>query len=324
MNTHADLHHELHDRFCGALLGTAIGDALGAPFEGVADVSSADMARLVSDARPLAYTDDTHMSLALAESLIARGGFDDDHLAATFARFYAEQPWRGYGPGPRQVFALLQEGMTWRAASQALYDGLGSLGNGAAMRVAPAALFAYQDLERVAWLARRTAMITHAHELGIEGAVLQACAIALVLQHPPGESFDASQFLETLRGLVGSLRYCQQLDALQELLPGGSLEDVVERLGHGVAAHEAVPSALYAFLRHRDDFAGAVLFAVRLGGDTDTIAAMTGALAGAHLGESAIPAPWRARVEDALRLREQAGHLLVLALSRAPVEQRTC
>lgn len=313
-----------HDRFSGTLLGVAIGDALGATFEGHSQVATDEVAQLAADSRPLCYTDDTHMTLGLAESLVARGGFDGEHLARTFARYFEEQPWRGYGPGPQRVFAMLREGVPWEMASAALYGGLGSLGNGAAMRVAPAALFAYDDLERVASLARQTARITHAHELGLEGAVLQACAIARLLQLPRGAPLDVPDFLETLWHLVGSARYRQQLDALRELLPGGSLEEVIIRLGHGVAAHEAVPTALYAFLRYRDDAAVAVTFAIGLGGDTDTIASMAGALAGAHLGEEAFPASWRARVEDAPRLRELASHLLVLALGRAPAEARPC
>lgn len=324
MSDQRDVRHDLHDRFCGTLLGVAIGDALGAPFEGMTTIDAEDVARLAAGARPLSYTDDTHMTLGLAASLVARGGFDGEHLAWTFAHNFAAQPWRGYGAGPPRVFQLLREGVPWETASTLLFDGLGSLGNGAAMRVAPAALFAYANLERVAWLARRTARITHAHELGVEGAVLQACAIARLLQLPRGEALDVPAFLETLRAHVGALRYCQQLDALQELLPGGALEEVVDRIGRGIAAHEAVPTALYAFLRHRDDFAAAVTFAIGLGGDTDTLAAMTGALAGAHLGEEAIPASWRARTEDALVLRELAGNLLILALSGAPAEPRPC
>jgi poly(ADP-ribose) glycohydrolase ARH3 len=123
---------------------------------------------------------------------------------------------------------------------------------------------------------------------------------------------------------VGSARYRQQLDMLREILPGGSLEEVIIRLGHGVAAHEAVPTALYAFLHYHDAAAAVATFSIGLGGDTDTIASMAGALAVAHLGEQVFPASWRARVEDGARLRELASHLLVLALSRAPAGPQPC
>ncbi len=73
----------------------------------------------------------------------------------------------------------------------------------------------------------------------------------------------------------------------------------MSRLGHGIAALEAVPAAIFAFLNCPDAFADAVIGAVSLGGDTDTIAAMTGSIAGARLGERAIPAIWREGVEGA-------------------------
>jgi poly(ADP-ribose) glycohydrolase ARH3 len=303
----------LGDKFRGTMLGVAIGDALGAPFEGAPTVAPAALRTHLEDPGRLRYTDDTHMTIGLAESLLACDGFDGAHVAWTFALNYAAETWRGYGAGPPRVFRLLEAGVPWDAAARMLFDGHGSYGNGGAMRVAPVALLAYDDLERVAALARRSAAITHAHELGIEGAVLQACAIALLLRRTTGPALEVPRFLETLYGLVGSPRYGQKLDTIRALLPAADQAAVVNGLGHGVAAVEAVPAALYAFLRHPDDFAAAVTFAIGLGGDTDTIAAMTGALSGAYLGEPAIPARWRQGVEGADRLRELADALLDLA-----------
>jgi poly(ADP-ribose) glycohydrolase ARH3 len=81
-----------------------------------------------------------------------------------------------------------------------------------------------------------------------------------------------------------------------------------------------VPGALCAFLRHPDSFSSAVLFAINLGGDTDTVASMTGALSGAHLGESAIPVQWREGVEGSVSLRHLADELLGLAMDSTPEE----
>jgi poly(ADP-ribose) glycohydrolase ARH3 len=236
-------------------------------------------------------------------------------MAALFARRFAAEPWRGYGAGPPQVFRLLQQGVPWDQAARRLFGGAGSFGNGAAMRVAPAALFAWHDLQQVAELARQTARLTHAHALGVAGAVLQACAIAWLLPRPPGSPLDPGACLAALRGLVAEPLYGEKLAAIQDLLPAGGRDDVVRRLGHGIAAYEAVPAALYAFLRHADSFADAVLYAIGLGGDTDTIASMTGALAGAYLGEQAIPEVWRDGVEGAAYLRELAEALLAQAQS---------
>lgn len=307
---------ELRPRFRGVLLGVAVGDALGARYEGRRVPRWETLLRLVDSPGALRYTDDTHMTIGLAESLLERDGFDGAHMAHLFARNYAAEPWRGYGRGPRLIFRLLQRGVPWDEAARSLFGGTGSLGNGAAMRVAPAALFAFPDLEAVEELARRTALVTHTHELGIEGAALQACAVALLLLRPPGEPLEAGEYLRALGERLRTEAFRERLERVRALLPEAPREEVVARVGNGVEAHEAVPAALYAFLRHPRSFAEAVLYAISLGGDTDTIACMTGALAGAHLGEEAIPPSWRQGVEGADRLRELADALLLRAAGR--------
>ncbi len=92
----------LRSRFRGALLGVAVGDAIGAPFEGEVSAFPGSLERLGEPDSPLRYTDDTHMTLGVAESLVQRRGFDGAHMAAVFARNYAQEPWRGYGAGPRR------------------------------------------------------------------------------------------------------------------------------------------------------------------------------------------------------------------------------
>jgi poly(ADP-ribose) glycohydrolase ARH3 len=139
------------------------------------------------------------MTLGLAESLVAGGGFDGAQMAAQFAQNYAAEPWRGYGAEPLHVFRRIAEGVPWDHAGRMLFGGFGSFGNGAAMRVAPAALLAFRDLEQVVWLAWHTAIITHDHELGVEGAILQARAVALLIQHPPAVAIDTTEFLAALR-----------------------------------------------------------------------------------------------------------------------------
>lgn len=308
-------------KFRGALLGVAVGDALGAPFEGGDEFPSDRLAGLLDTHKPLRYTDDTHMTLGVAESLVERRQFDGAHMAAVFARNFAEEPWRGYGAGPPEIFRLLGEGVPWDQASAKLFGGQGSAGNGAAMRVAPVALFAWPRLPVAAWLARQTARITHAHPLGVEGAVLQACAVTLLLQHPTGVPLDIPRFLGMLRAPLHGSRYLDKLDLVAELIYAGE-RDGGRKLGNSVLAEEAVPAALYAFLRQPDSFTDAVTYAICQGGDTDTIASMAGALAGAYLGEDAIPVQWRENVEGRDELRRLAGELLVLAVPRVRVGSR--
>jgi poly(ADP-ribose) glycohydrolase ARH3 len=312
------------DTFRGTLLGGAAGDALGAPFEGARTVDAQQIERVLASPDPLRYTDDTHMTIGLADALIETGRFDGARLAAMWAANYRAEPWRGYGPGPGQVFALHEQGVPWDRAGKHLYGGRGSWGNGAAMRVAPVALLAFDDLEAVAHLARQTAMITHTHRLGVEGAVLQAVAIAILLGQPPGHPLRGEDYLERIRGYVGAAEYCQELDGLPELLAGPDLSarDISRVLGCGVAAQESVVTALYCFLRCPQDFTACIRLAIGLGGDTDTIAAMAGSLAGAHLGEARLPSSVLRRLEGVETLRGQADALLGLVRSRMPMAPR--
>ena len=183
------------------------------------------------------------------------------------------------------------------------------------MRVAPVALYARGDLPRVAALARQTARITHAHELGVEGAVLQACAVALLLELDAGAALRPAEFLAALRHLAPSEPYRSALARIERLLPDATPENVARDIGNDITALAAVPAALCCFLRHPDSFSEAVRFAICLGGDTDTIASMTGALSGARLGEEAIPTEWLTRLESAAEIRDLADRLLRLSLA---------
>jgi poly(ADP-ribose) glycohydrolase ARH3 len=184
----------LRDRARGALLGAAAGDGLGAPFEGALQIDPHDARAVEGDTGMLRHTDDTAMLLVLAEQLgWARSPRDLDPatLVRAFAAAWRAEPWRGYGAAPPRIFALVEKGLPWHEAAVRAFDGQGSYGNGGAMRVAPVALVA-EDLPTVAELARRSAGVTHAHPLGIEGAVAQAVAVALALRSDPHRPVDRS------------------------------------------------------------------------------------------------------------------------------------
>lgn len=299
----------LEDRLTGALLGTALGDAAGAPFEGTTSpVADRVDAWLGADGQ-LRWTDDTHMALALAASLIATGGrVDPQHLGDTFARAYAEEPWRGYGSGPPQVFARAARGEPYVEAAAALFGGSGSLGNGGAMRAAPVAIVGCPDLAEVARLARAQAAVTHAHPEGQDGAVLVAggiCAIVGVEDLRAGPVDALEQVGQHLR--TAELR--DPLDALVGVVrSGGDLDEAMAGRSTDVTAAGSVPAAVASFLLGGDSVVDVIRSAILLGGDTDTVAAMAGALAGAAYGASSIPAALLDRLEardDVLRLAGQ-------------------
>ena len=98
----------LKSKFLGCLIGAAIGDGLGAWREGRRIAEKEDIASLAERVEELAYTDDTHMTIGVVESLIQSRGFDGEHMAQTFIKNYETEPWRGYGPGPPRVFRVIK------------------------------------------------------------------------------------------------------------------------------------------------------------------------------------------------------------------------
>jgi poly(ADP-ribose) glycohydrolase ARH3 len=277
-------------KFTGCLIGTAIGDSLGARREGSSEFVE------VADLAPR-YTDDTAMTIAVAESLIEHKDYHYWHMADRFLKNYEHEPWRRYGHTISRVFRLMRNGqLGFGMLDRNLYLE-GSYGNGAAMRIAPVGLMYHDDPRMLRDIAYNCAAITHSHELGLEGAALQACAVALAVL-ADSENISVYDFLGTLRMFAKPGPYQEKLKTVITLLENGaSRDEVVAKLGTGGSSLESVPTAIYAFLSHRD-FKSAVIYAVSLGGDADTIGAMTGAIAGACYGIEGIPSQWRETVEN--------------------------
>jgi len=280
-------------KFVGCLIGSAVGDALGSSFEGFSG----------------RWTDDTHMMIGVAESLIANKGFDGSQMAQTFVKNYELEPWRGYASGPPQVFRWIRSGVAWDEAAKRLFGGAGSYGNGAAMRVAPVGVFYYDDPEQLRSVAYGQSRITHVHELGMEGAAIQAYAVALAVNVDPSSGLDSHAFLRKLEDFTHNEVYKQKLERAWKLLGETNKVKIVRELGNGVEAYNSVPTAIYCFLRNWNSFEDSVLYAVSLGGDTDTIGAMTGAISGAYHGVEAIPEQWKSRLEQIDYIEELAEKL---------------
>ena len=285
---------ELRDRFVGGLLGLAIGDALGAPFEGlpaefilwhegsVPDV----LARPITE--PLRYTDDTQMMIGVVESVLANQEVLSDALLNQFAVNY--EPDRGYGRGARGILEAVAAGHATEELVATVFPG-GSFGNGAAMRVAPIGLLYHHDLEKVLAQAEASAWATHRHPLGIEGARLLAVAAAQAVAGPP---FDRRSFYDGLLSVCREDEFRWQLQAARKMRFGDSLAF----LGNSLPAHRSVVTAIACFTTCSTSFERCVESAISLGDDTDTLAAMAGALSGAHLSIGAIPERFIGALED--------------------------
>ena len=289
---------DMRSKARGALLGSALGDALGAGFEGHWAPSLAEIDEAVEARLAISYTDDTAMTIAFAQSLLAVGDLDEDNLAATFAQRWRAEPWRGYGRGTRSLLRAISEGGSWRELAPAQFGGTGSLGNGAAMRVAPAALFAVGEIERTLELARRSARVTHTHALGVDGATLQAGVVAFAFRTPADEPIGREGLLAAARAFVAERATHEQLDRVAALPADATPGDVATMIGCGIDALSSVPAALSAALLAGGSVADTVRYTVAIGGDTDTIASMAAAITGAHLGAEAIPETWLDRLED--------------------------
>jgi poly(ADP-ribose) glycohydrolase ARH3 len=303
---------DLLEKFKGCLLGVAVGDALGRPFEGSEPVDPRRIAEFAQAAGILRYTDDTEMTLNLIRSLLEREGVDPEHAARTFAQNF--DPARGYGPNTLWVLQQVREGKAWELPAREVMGGEGSFGNGAAMRVAPLALLLKG--EEMLQAVRECSRITHTHPLGIEGAVLQARAINLALYSSPQE-FEPSGFLEELLKTAESEIFRGKLQKVGKLLREPPLQSsAIRELGNGVEAFNSVPTAIYCFLCSPADFARAVLTAVSLGGDADTLGSMTGALSGALNGEASVPPEWAGKLENGKEVEGLAERLFFLFARR--------
>lgn len=284
----------------GVLLGTFVADALGARWEGAGavtlDQARSRLARSL-EAAQLSYTDDTQLTLALAEHLCRHPDVDQAALVATFLEHFEE--WRGYARGMHGIVAAWREGMAPDEAARSVFPE-GSFGNGAAMRVAPIGAVHAGDLTRAAGAATRQAILTHAHPVGVDAAVVQARAAAAAAA--------TGQFgLAELRAAADGCATDELRDRLgvaaKEASAWGPASDprqVAAGIGNDVRASHSVAAALWT-AAVADDIEEAVVLALALGGDVDTIAAMACAVLGAALGGGAIPRPWIERLEDGPR-----------------------
>ncbi|GAB2731470.1 ADP-ribosylglycohydrolase family protein [Nocardioides pakistanensis] len=299
----------------GALLGAACGDAVGAPFEGSRAVSRMLAENWMTSARAMRYTDDTAMTLVVARHLLATAGtIDEDRLARDFAEEWQAEPDRGYGSAPPRIFRAVLSGDDWTTVTRTAFGQTGSWGNGGAMRVAPVALLPHPVTERVR-LARRQAAVTHAHPLAQDGAAVQCAAIAQAAT-TAGEDIDAAEFCAVLGQHVSTPEFRDALAGIRDLARTGSApREIAARLGADITALGSVPTAVALFLSSPDDLEAALISAVLAGGDTDTIASMTGAITGARTGQAGLPSRLISRLENAEQILDLADDLAARSTS---------
>ena len=310
-------------KFLGGMIGSALGDAIG---EIVLYIAGQGMIaageehlllnvpelRVILDGFPaLKYTDDTAMAIGLAESLIATGRLDQQHLGDRFRWNFDCEPWRGYGGGPPAIFLYVKMTHTSyveaaRKVGEVMHGAQGSFGNGATMRIVPLGLFFHDDPGLYA-KAEASAVVTNTHPIASDGAAVLARAIAEAVTLRPGRRFPRWRFCRALIQTARTPEIRNKMIMVQDLLKAGTpAPEAARRLGRSVATHESMPFAVYSFLRHPEAFEECLFCAITNGGDCDTLGAMACGISGAYLGIEEIPGEWRERLENRTYLEQLA------------------
>ncbi|MEU5316025.1 ADP-ribosylglycohydrolase family protein [Streptomyces sp. NPDC021056] len=278
---------DLTSRALGAVIGSAVGDALGAPFE--FGPEGAFSARFPHPGyggemcggggwEPGEATDDTQMAVLVAESLLEHGGLELPDVFRRFRRWAAADP-KDIG---LQTEAVLSSGDPWDlAAALHFQTSQRAAGNGALMRAAPSAVFfAPQGRELTMDAARRLSALTHGDRAAWEGTAILHELIRTAL--------TGADPLAALPAALTAVHPGHRQRYATVLAPDWHPDRATEFNG---AVWPCLGSAVWA-LRSTSSYEEAVRAAIDLGGDTDTVAAVTGGLAGAVHGIEAVPARW--------------------------------
>ena len=299
---------DLKEKYLGAMVGSALGDAIGElAFH---HPEKKRLNALVDRIEKLIYTDDTAMAIGLAESILQKRRIDLQHLGDTFDRNFDREPWRGYASGPPAIFSMVHSrGISYVEAAKSLFGGVGSMGNGAAMRIVPIGLF-FHNSGHLYEEACASARVTHAHPVGMDGAAVQAFAVSQGVKLDPQKEFPREIFIQ---GLIAFAR-APEIREKMKLVQTSVTEDIspsiaADRLGRSVAVDESMPFAIYSFIRYPKSFEDCLFCAILNGGDRDTLGAMACAISGAYLGIGAIPKSWREKLENREAIERLASSL---------------
>lgn len=312
---------DLVDHYKGCLLGLAAGDALGMPVEGLtADLIEACVGTVREMIDPSfdhfhcnlkkgQFTDDTEQTLILAKSIIESGCFDVENFATKLKEWgccWLEDPSlnRGVGFTSQTAIQELLTGTSWKES------GLAIPSCGSAMRAAPIGLVYHCNLDLVARYADLQSLPTHSSPSARAGAVAVAVGVALSFL-----GFSSSNVVEM------TASFCRQVDVdfSDSLLMAKDLLDLEPKealaaIGTSPMAQDTVPAAFYCYLKFAPK--EALINAANGGGDTDSIASITGALIGAGQGTYWLPQSWldclegREHIEEVAIELEQVGSVI--------------
>jgi len=313
------------DKFSGTLLGVSIGDTLGQPFEGIIRERILsqfnDFKEFIKNNRNLfkTYTDDTQLTLHTVEALIQGSGFNENNFIREYVKWLDDPP---IGPGFGCISSIqkLKYGIPWKKAAS------NSGGNGTAMRVSPIGLFYSKDIKSLKNAALKSSIITHSHPAASAGAIVIARAIAFLIDKSVKTSFSIEEFFETIISSISNSQekiweeFIKILNRVKDNLNISVEAGLIKFSQVGVKSPffiedylgkafvhpytlSTTACAIFVFLKNLNSFEECIFQLATAGGDSDTVGAIGGSLAGAYFGLGNIP-------DDLRNIVKQQNHIL--------------
>jgi ADP-ribosyl-[dinitrogen reductase] hydrolase len=287
------------DKFRGLIIGTAVGDSLGLPAEGFGPKTIAALEwtqwkqRLIFGKGMI--SDDTEHTLFVAQALLCHAENSDDFKNSLAWKLR----WSLLGIPVSIGLGTLKAIVKLWLFTPLNKSGIISAGNAPAMRSAIIGAYFSEDKNKINEFVRCATELTHRDPRALVGAIAVSYAAALGMSSAIDKKPDTESFLSTLRLI--SPHEDQEWLRLVDAIGSGLKEGLtVSDFAHSINLHNGVtgyiyhtvPVAIYAWLRHYADFRTSLTETLNCGGDTDTVGAITGALAGMTVGESGIPSEW--------------------------------
>lgn len=286
--------------------GLAIGDALGRPVEGMSAEAIREKYGSVKDFLLLSPggSDDTEYALLTASAILKYGlDITADQFAQYWKDFVCTQKGAFIGAGFSEMCAIdnLRNGLKPPFSGQHPH----SWSDGLAMRVAPIGIVGAGNLPLTLTMTMADGQVSHSGEGIWSGQAIAAAISVAMVGASPQEAFAQALLAVPEDSWIN--RNLIKVERIVSDSAGKTSAELVDLLLYAVAvedyyyadlAPEAVSLALAAVLYGDGDFARTLLFAVNLGRDADTIAAMAGAVAGALVGYEAIPESWRVAIQS--------------------------
>jgi ADP-ribosyl-[dinitrogen reductase] hydrolase len=289
----------------GSILGGAIGDCLGGPYEG------REQPLVFNHQFEWRISDDTQLTLATCESISKTRSVDPQSISETLAHWHRSARFTGLGASTYKALSELCIGGHWALVGR---RGERAAGNGAAMRIAPLAFCLDHKYPAARTTIRDVCRITHHHDEAYVGALAIVIAIREGLN---GNWQGESGLLPIIIDQIPDSGVRDRLIELTKVNDGVSLKELASQMGASGYVVESVPLALFASQRLQPlGFAKLMEELILAGGDTDTIASITGQITGTIIGQEGLPEEWKAKLPDREMIFGIAGEFASIVLER--------